>query len=481
MNKCILFLINGLGIEKRGSYSISIDQCMPRLSRIKETSFFTTAVTSSLEYREAYQRFFLGDTNNIEFDYIKNNIVNDSIVNNPSYQSISNLLKSNDGKFHIFIEPTSEGIIEEVNEFLSKFDLSNKKVYLHLLLTQQTTSDYNNIIKMTNYIKYHIFNNVSIGFIIGKEYFSENLDRKELDFNKKMFFYCSCERWTDTEKKFNFLRDSNVKPSMVEGFCVTNECFFTKDDVLMFFNTKRTTYDKFIDGFYYNWKEVFKVDNPVIPIFSLIQLDSKRNIPYFSESIGYEYSLANLLTKFNKKALIVSDEKNISLVNFLANGLVYKNSPNISFMKIVDGYYEDMNNIVNIIENGGYDLIIFDYHMDVSKTINDLKNQLSHIDVVLGNIGGVCQNKYSLIISSLYGLKKTLPLADYNSELVTIDYEMQIPIFFFDYRYPRSKYVLVPGETNYILNTCISLIEPNCGLYSLVRTKGLLNNLFGKK
>ena len=46
MNKCILFLINGLGIEKRGSYSISIDQCMPRLSRIKENSFFTTAVTS---------------------------------------------------------------------------------------------------------------------------------------------------------------------------------------------------------------------------------------------------------------------------------------------------------------------------------------------------------------------------------------------------------------------------------------------------
>ena len=176
MNKCILFLINGLGIEKRGSYSISIDQCMPRLSRIKETSFFTTAITSSLEYREAYQRFFLGDTNNIEFDYIKNNIVNDSIVNNPSYQSISNLLKNNDNKLHIFIEPTSEGIIEEVNNFLSRFDLSNKKVYLHLLLTQQTTSDYNNIIKMTNYIKYHIFNNVSIGFIIGKEYFSENLD-----------------------------------------------------------------------------------------------------------------------------------------------------------------------------------------------------------------------------------------------------------------------------------------------------------------
>ena len=35
MKKSILFLINGLGIERPGSYSISIDQCMPNLAKIK--------------------------------------------------------------------------------------------------------------------------------------------------------------------------------------------------------------------------------------------------------------------------------------------------------------------------------------------------------------------------------------------------------------------------------------------------------------
>ena len=60
--KSIIFLINGLGIEKPGSYSISLDQDMPNLARTKETSYFTTAITNSLEYRSAYQQFFVGDT-----------------------------------------------------------------------------------------------------------------------------------------------------------------------------------------------------------------------------------------------------------------------------------------------------------------------------------------------------------------------------------------------------------------------------------
>ena len=72
MKKSIIFLINGLGIEKPGSYSISIDQCMPNLSKLKETSFFTTAVTDSLEYKSAYQQFFLGDTYIDEINFLNN-------------------------------------------------------------------------------------------------------------------------------------------------------------------------------------------------------------------------------------------------------------------------------------------------------------------------------------------------------------------------------------------------------------------------
>ena len=131
----------------------------------------------------------------------------------------------------------------------------------------------------------------------------------------------------------------------------------------------------------------------------------------------------------------------------------------------------------SIIDNSKYHLIIFDYHMDVSKTINELKEGLEKIDVVLGNVVNTCTNKHSLFITSLYGLKKELPLADYNSEMVTIDYEMQIPIFFFDYSYPKSKYDLFPGETYDILSTSLRCIIDDQELYSLIKPKSLVGSL----
>ena len=213
----------------------------------------------------------------------------------------------------------------------------------------------------------------------------------------------------------------------------------------------------------------------------MIKLNSKFDIPAFAENVQYKNNFAGLLKKAGKKALIVTDEKNISLVNLLANGLNNVNNPDIQFMKLNDTYYNDMNNIIGLIDNSQFDFIIFDYHLDVSRTVNDLKEQMGKIDIVLGNVATVCENKHTLIITSLYGLKKSLPLAQYNTEMVTIDYELQIPIFLFDYSYPRSKYRLAGGSTNDILNTALTCIWPNNELYSLIRPKDIIANLFGKK
>ena len=147
-------------------------------------------------------------------------------------------------------------------------------------------------------------------------------------------------------------------------------------------------------------------------------------------------------------------------------------------MKLDEGYLSVQNNIVQMIDNSDYDLIIFDYHMDVSKTVNDLKAQLERIDVVLGLVADVCVNKHSLFITSLYGIKKELPVASYNSEMVVIDYQMEIPIFFFDYTYPRSKYTLFPGYTNDILLSSIKCIAPEFEYDSIIKLKGIVNNLF---
>ena len=480
MKKSVLFLINGLGIERQGSYSLSIDQCMPNLSKTKETSFFTTAVINSVEYKSAYESFFLGETYKKEVKYINKGIVNDNIINNPAFISMKNSL-SNGNKLHVFIEPTNDLIVDSLNELIKKLELKpEQKVFLHLLLTQQTVTEYKKLIEIINYIKYHIDTRITVGFIIGKELLNDELTTEDIDMVRKMFFYCSCERWTETEVKLKDLMDSKIRPCVAPGFSATNGCNIENGDSIFFFNTRKSNYDKYINGIYANAPRVFKKDDFKLDLYSLIRLDTKHNILCFAENIVYENSLANILTKGNLKALIITKNENINYVNFLVNGLNHIKSPNIDFVVLDDNNLSNPTYVANLIDGTNYNLIIFDYHMDVSKTINALKEQLEIIDKELGNVVNTCVNKHSLFITSLYGIKKEMPLAEYNDEVVTIDYEMQIPIFFFDYTYPRSKYTIAPGETNDILNTAIRCIWDNPEIYSLIRTKGLLSSLFRK-
>ena len=105
---------------------------MPQLCKIKETSYFTSAITSSLEYRDAYQRFFLGDTYRSELSFIQHNILNESLVNNQTFQSISTAVQRPNTKLHIFVEPTNDKVVEQINRLLQVLPLEkNKKIYLH--------------------------------------------------------------------------------------------------------------------------------------------------------------------------------------------------------------------------------------------------------------------------------------------------------------------------------------------------------------
>ena len=173
----------------------------------------------------------------------------------------------------------------------------------------------------------------------------------------------------------------------------------------------------------------------------------------------------------NKKNL----DNNISALKLLENARAQRNNNRDAFENLSKYELIDRRNRIKTLEE------ILQMPEITMSDINDLKAQLSQIDVVLGMVANVCVNKHSLFITSLYGIKKMLPLAQYNGEMVTIDYEMQIPIFFFDYSYPRSKYGLRPGETNDILHTALRCIWDTNSIGSLIYTKGILNNIFGKK
>ena len=473
MKKSVIFLINGLGIERPNSYSISIDQTMPQLSRIKETSYFTTAVTSSLEYKSAYQSFYLGDTYKYEIEYLNQLIMTNALKNTPIYPDFINSIQ-NDSKLHIFMEPTNKKIVEVINNFIKSIDLKkDKKIFLHLLLSQQTTTEYEKLISIINQIKYYIDDRITVGFVIGKESIDENLTADQNDLMKKLLFYCSAERWTETEKKLLLLKEKNIRPCEVQGFCTNNDCYITNKDVIMFFNTKRENYDNYLNAIINNTEGIFK-EKSELKFYSLLKLYSKYNISSFIDNIEYQQSLANILQKSNKKALIITDKQD--LVNFYANGNNQINNPLINYLKTTPEFY-NKEYISNLINNSEYDLFIFDYQMNTSKTVNFLKEELTKVDLILGNVAAACENKNSLFITSLYGLKKQLPVADYNTDIVEINYEMQIPIFFFDYTYPKSKYDLFPGETNNILTSALRCIIEDETLYSLVKPKTFLGSI----
>ena len=120
--KSVMFLINGLGVEKPGSYSIAIDQTMPRLARIMETSFYKTAVINALEYRGAYQQFFLGDTYGSEVNYIKEHVINERLTSHPMFQSLQTSV-NNENKLHIFLEPTNSQVVELINTLVNNLTL----------------------------------------------------------------------------------------------------------------------------------------------------------------------------------------------------------------------------------------------------------------------------------------------------------------------------------------------------------------------
>ena len=476
MKKCIMFLINGLGIEKSGSYSLDLDECMPNLMRLRETSYYTSAIIPAVEPNGAYQDFFLGDTSRSEAKFIKSFINGDKIKNNPTFLGLKNSVSDPNTKLHIFMEPTNDKIAEEINTLIDSLELPEGKIiYMHLILPQLSENDYSNINAIVNSLKYHMNQAITVGFVMGKEYLSEPLSVEQLDYTKKMFFYCSCERWTETETKFKSLEQNKVRPCDTPGFCTNNDCNIANGDTLFFFNTKINNYDSIIRSIYQNARPSLGPDFK-LETFSLIRLNSKFGIPCFIDNIDFDGSLANILLKNNKKCLVVADDENINIINFYANGMNNINNPIIGFMQKTDDLY-NVEYLMKLIDTTPYDLIIFDYHLNVSTTLNDLKADLTKMDNIIALLGQLSENKHTLIISSLYGLQTSIPIADYNQQMAPLDFRNQIPIFVFDYDYPVSKYDLFPGETNEILTTGIKCITGDQSLDSLIREKTIIGSL----
>ena len=110
---------------------------------------------------------------------------------------------------------------------------------------------------------------------------------------------CSSERWSETDKKLLNLKEQNIRPCEVKGFCTNNDCYISNNDTIVFFNTRRDNYDNFITSILNNSKEMYK-DTPNLYLYSLVSLFSKYAIPSFIDNIKYDNNLSEILSRNNK-------------------------------------------------------------------------------------------------------------------------------------------------------------------------------------
>ena len=100
MKKTVLFLLNGLGIEKKGSASVYSPTLMPTMDKLTFEHIFASLPTSAFDYKEGFKHFSVGVKTHTVDTLIELAFQNQEIYKN---QTIPNHLKANEnGKLHIF-------------------------------------------------------------------------------------------------------------------------------------------------------------------------------------------------------------------------------------------------------------------------------------------------------------------------------------------------------------------------------------------
>ena len=208
-------------------------------------------------------------------------------------------------------------------------------------------------------------------------------------------------------------------------------------------------------------------------------LKTTLKISHLYEPLSSETSMAKALEQAGLTALVLADQENINLIYYMANGLTMK-APNdkVKFAVTDNGILFSQEKMSTIINDPNYQVIIINHRVDQCTSIEELQNKLTQIDQNLAMIKDLCWEKYTLIISSLFGIKKEISHAN-QSELV--NFSGSVPVILVDKRYDKSLYKLGFGSIYTLLGTAIRCANPEKKFPTLLKKKDFLTRLLFKK
>jgi hypothetical protein len=214
-----------------------------------------------------------------------------------------------------------------------------------------------------------------------------------------------------------------------------------------------------------------------ILFYSLFKVDYKEEIKHILEFEVAKKSLATNMKGLSFKSMIICERSEIQAINYYLNGLQMVNNPDISFICLEDKSL-DATTIVNVINSYPQELVVISYNVKDVSTLEELKEEFTKIDNVIGAIyTNMEKNSYSFVISSLYGKNRTLPNA--TGEICNIVYG-KVPIVYIDNFITKRNYLINDGDICDLFKVCYKSMKKEYPGESLITKKNFLYRLIFK-
>ncbi len=475
--KTILFLMNGFGIETKNSYSIYDAELMPTFDELSRKYMFSTLNTRVRSIYEGFRNMSLEVNELYNYHIYQREALEEKILKNSTYNTINNELTNRQSKLHIYaFVDTSEMIIDNLKHFLRNINKEkNKKIFLHLVLTNTNYEDYPQIIEVLSKINIELNEYATIGVVLGLETILNSNSAVELNFFLKMLISEFGEKWQSFNQKLDVSYRTKKAPTSIRPFIVNNGFTLEANDLCMIWNYDNIDISNFINSVKnINYGKEVKNNISFYSLFPITYNEPVLNV------LNYEVaknSLATNMQGLGFKTLVLTETKYVNAINYYLNGLESVNNPNISYLSL-DNYLYDVNTVVNIINKYPQELIIFNYDLSNFSSVEEFQGVLRKMDALIKGIyDNAKKNSHSLIISSIYGVQKTVPNA--KGEICHIEYD-KVPIVYIDSFITKANYVINNGDIDSLFRVCYKTINKKYPGDVLITKKNLLYRLIFK-
>lgn len=460
MEKTILYLINGFGIEQKDSYSIYNEKVMPNLEKIRNESLYSTIDNTSLDLLESYRYFSTGAKNELTFAFLDQYSKDFDINGNVKY--IFDQMPS-DMDIQLFLYLNDTKSFEHLKNFYNY--ISSRKpnnIYLHIILDSKDVAKYKEFDTIFTKIGYDL-KSLPIRTVIGKNKLISDAKGYVQILNNGVG-----EKWKEIGKKFSSLEASNITPDNAEPFFLQEGFSVKSNSCIFFMNYKSENIVEFMSK--------LTEFNAIDKYFSMFPLTGIK-YPLFAYPTS-TLSMVNTLTTLDKKCLMVSEEKKIGYVNYFCNGLKNEVSPYLTHTKFEPHLFKERVYVEKLVKDNKFDLVIINDSIDSIETIDGIEQKMKDIDENIKTLSEVC-GEYNFVIASLYGMKKEVHKDNFTKFLV--NFSGRSPVIIKSNKYTKQNQMVIPGDIGIFANTIYSTLSPRAQGNTMLRKKGFnLNSIFKK-